>query len=157
MNSSVRRSGTGCVRRNGPGASVELTNLNTGVSQTTETTDAGRYIFPSLIPGSYSLKVSKKGFETYIVSQFVLEVAQRATVDAVLKVGATSQTVTVSAGGLVPFLAPNTNELGNVIDRRAWLTSAQRPQFSSTRFAFRGNTECRLGHGFYRATERPPG
>lgn len=98
-----------------PGASVQLTNVQTGVARTTQSNSVGRYIFTSLIPGTYTLKVSKQGFTTYVHSDFQLRVAERASLDAVLKVGATTQTVTVSAQGLAALLTPSDNGLGSVI------------------------------------------
>jgi len=99
-----------------PGAEVVLTNTGTGVGQQTTTDDAGRYWFPSVLVGSYSLRVSKQGFQTYVLSQFKVVVAQRLTEDIVLKLGATSQTITVRAGGLAPLLQPSSNDLGSLIE-----------------------------------------
>ncbi len=99
-----------------PDAEVVLTNLRTGVAQTTRSNELGRYLFPSVPVGLYSLKVSKQGFETYALSQFAVAVGQRATEDVVLKVGAVAQEVTVSAAGLRPLLEPSSNELGTLIE-----------------------------------------
>ncbi|MGH9469198.1 MAG: carboxypeptidase regulatory-like domain-containing protein [Terriglobia bacterium] len=99
-----------------PGAHVTLINVDTGVERTTETDAAGRYVFPSVLPGTYSLEVSKAGFQNFALSHFRVVVAQRATEDAVLKVGATSQTVTVSAQGLAALLQPGSNDLGNLVE-----------------------------------------
>lgn len=98
-----------------PGAVVVLTELNTGVQRTTQSNSVGRYVFPSVLPGTYSLKVSKSGFQTFELSRFQVVVAQRATEDAVLKIGATSQTVTVTAGGLAALLQPSSNDLGSLV------------------------------------------
>lgn len=100
-----------------PAADIVLTNLNTGVEQRTRTDDAGRYAIPSVPLGSYSLKVSKPGFRSYIVTQFKVVVAQKAVIDVTLQVGTTSQTVTVTAGGLAPLLQPTSNDLGSLIER----------------------------------------
>jgi hypothetical protein len=45
-----------------PGASVVAQNLATGVKQSAETNHAGLYRFPVLMPGSYSITASLKGF-----------------------------------------------------------------------------------------------
>src|SRR5437016_2936186 len=58
------------------GAQVVLTNVGTLVTQTSETNYTGRYAFPSVPAGLYSLKFSKQGFESYILDRFTVVVAQ---------------------------------------------------------------------------------
>ena len=99
-----------------PGASVVLTNLGTGGILRTETSDVGRYTFPSILPAPYTLTVSKAGFETYEESQFKVVVAQQATIDVTLTVGSSSQSITVQGSGLAPLLQPNSNDLGSLIE-----------------------------------------
>ena len=101
-----------------PGAELALTNVNTGVKQTTQSNNDGRYVFPSVPVGEYSLRVSKKGFQTYVLSEFTVVVSQQVTENVVLKVGAVTQSVTVQAGGLTPLLQPSSNELGTLISPR---------------------------------------
>jgi Carboxypeptidase regulatory-like domain len=45
-----------------PGASVIVENLETGVKKSAETNHTGLYRFPVLMPGSYSIRASFKGF-----------------------------------------------------------------------------------------------
>jgi len=45
-----------------PGAEVVLTDTSTNSAQTTQTNDAGRFIFLNVAPGTYNLSVSKIGF-----------------------------------------------------------------------------------------------
>ena len=80
-----------------PGASVVVRNLATGVERTVESNDLGYYVVPALPAGPYSVTVTKTGFQTQTVPQLVLEVDQNATINISLKVGAISETVTVSA------------------------------------------------------------
>src|SRR5687767_15079888 len=47
-----------------PGVSVATTNVDTGVTSTTVTNEAGAYGFPSLTPGKYSISASLPGFKT---------------------------------------------------------------------------------------------
>jgi hypothetical protein len=44
------------------GAKVSLLNSATGATRDTVTSEAGTYAFPSLQPGSYTMKVEKAGF-----------------------------------------------------------------------------------------------
>src|ERR1700729_3342455 len=46
-----------------PGATVAITNLETGLRRSAKTEDAGRFNFPQLKPGTYSVKAEAQGFE----------------------------------------------------------------------------------------------
>src|SRR5271170_3066467 len=48
-----------------PGATVTITNTGTNISQTTETTSGGEYVFDLLQVGTYTVKVEAKGFKTF--------------------------------------------------------------------------------------------
>ena len=48
-------------------AQVEISNADTGVSQTTKSNDDGFYSIAGLLPGRYSLTVSKQQFKTVSV------------------------------------------------------------------------------------------
>ncbi|MGB3629157.1 MAG: carboxypeptidase-like regulatory domain-containing protein, partial [Terracidiphilus sp.] len=81
-----------------PGAQVTLTNEATQDSRVEQTNGAGLYAFPSLVPGNYDIKASAKGFKSSAVTGIVLNAGDARTVPALsLTVGATSETVTVSA------------------------------------------------------------
>src|SRR5438045_9348137 len=47
------------------GAKVEALNVDTGVRLNSVTNHTGDYIFPLLVPGSYSVKVAHPGFKSY--------------------------------------------------------------------------------------------
>ena len=100
-----------------PGATVILTGMDTGGTQTATTDAGGNYLFAQLKPGRYSLAASKEGFQTQTVSQVELLVGQRPRVDITLAVGAVSQRVEVSAGG-VQLLETQTSAMGQVIQER---------------------------------------
>jgi hypothetical protein len=70
-----------------PGASVDVTNVSTGQSQHTVTSDAGDYTLPFLPPGRYTVKVQATGFQAAQSNEITLAVAQRARVDVVMKPG----------------------------------------------------------------------
>lgn len=81
-----------------PNAKVTLTNEATKESRQELTNGAGIYAFPSLVPGTYDIKATAKGFEGKEVTGIVLNAGQVSTVPAfALPVGTESQTVTVSA------------------------------------------------------------
>ncbi len=78
-----------------PGATVTLTNKSTGVTLSTSTDATGRYLFPAVNPGDFTLKVTATGFQTFVVAQLTVEVTKAYTVPVKLKIGTASQTVTV--------------------------------------------------------------
>ena len=81
-----------------PNAQVMLKNLDSGTTQTRKTNAQGVYRFPLLSPGPYSVSVSATGFQT-AQRTLALSVGQAVTANVQLELGATSQTVEVSAGG----------------------------------------------------------
>ncbi len=54
-------------------ASVEATNLATSVTDRTTTNLVGLYRFAGLLPGTYSITVTKTGFEKYIRESVTVE------------------------------------------------------------------------------------
>src|SRR6202790_403685 len=46
-----------------PSATVTVTNKETGLRRNASTDDSGRFTFPQLKPGAYSVKVEAEGFE----------------------------------------------------------------------------------------------
>ncbi len=85
-----------------PNAQMTLTNEATQASRTVETNGEGLYAFPSLVPGSYTLKAEAKGFQSKELTGIVLNAGDNRTVAAlVLTVGSEATTVTVSASAVM--------------------------------------------------------
>ena len=55
-----------------PGALLVLTNVNSGVKHQTTTSSTGDYSFVDIIPGQFTLEVSKTGFGTQRQAAFTL-------------------------------------------------------------------------------------
>jgi hypothetical protein len=100
-----------------PDAQVTLTSAATGAKQTYATGGDGLYSFVNLNPGDYRLDVEKAGFKHYKRESVIVQVAQAVRIDAVMEVGAVSQTVEVTAE--TPLLTPTDTSLGQVIDERS--------------------------------------
>lgn len=81
------------------GAEVVVTNQRTDVSTKSITNSAGNYTVTSLIPGTYSVTISKTGFGPATRKDIVLQVAQTAEINVTLQVGQVKQSVTVQASG----------------------------------------------------------
>jgi Carboxypeptidase regulatory-like domain len=82
------------------GAKVMLTNPATGDTRTTESGPTGLYDVSGLNPANYDLKVTAKGFQSFVQTGIVVNVSATTRVDVKLSVGAESQTVTVEADAL---------------------------------------------------------
>src|SRR5947207_1326494 len=100
--SGTVRDSTGVV----PGASIKVTNVNTGVSQTLTTNANGFFNAPLLNPGNYIVSVEMSNFKTLTRSGVTLSVGQQVTLDLMLEVGQVSEVVTVT--GEAPLLDTNT-------------------------------------------------
>jgi Carboxypeptidase regulatory-like domain len=81
-------------------ATVEVTNVATGVSHQSETGDAGDYTVPALNPGIYKVSVEVAGFGKEVVDNITVAVAQQARVNVALKPGTVAETVEVNAGAV---------------------------------------------------------
>ena len=78
-----------------PSVTVTVLNLDTGVSKGYVTNQDGLYDTSSILPGEYKITFTKQGFETFVRGPVALDVGY-ITVDASLKVGSTSEQVTVT-------------------------------------------------------------
>lgn len=96
-----------------PGARVTLKNLATQAEQMTETNGSGRFVYPTLQPGDYTLRVEKEGFSIVNESAFQLSVNQTSSHDIALKVGSTNEQITVE--GTAETVEASTSELGTAI------------------------------------------
>jgi hypothetical protein len=99
-----------------PGASITVTNLQTGVSRSVLSTATGEYVINLLPVGSYSLRVEHAGFKTEERSSIEIQINSRVRLDFVLQVGAVSEEVKVA--GSAPLLDTDTAETGEVIENQ---------------------------------------
>jgi len=77
-------------------ATVTLVDRATKDSRTTTTNADGRYIFVSVDPGTYDIRLSKAGFAETVVADVRVEVATALTENVQMKLGAVSTTITVT-------------------------------------------------------------
>jgi hypothetical protein len=80
-----------------PGVTVTITNHETGLKRTVQTDEAGRFNFPQLKPGTYSVRVEAPGFEPGQNDNVVSGLGQKQTVDFTLKVARSNEVVEVSS------------------------------------------------------------
>ncbi len=79
------------------GATVTITNHETGLKRTARTDDAGRFNFPQLKPGTYSVRAEAQGFDPQQNDNVISGLGQKQTVDFTLKVARSNDVVEVSS------------------------------------------------------------
>jgi hypothetical protein len=80
-----------------PGATVTITNHETGLKRTALTDDAGRFNFPQLKPGTYSARAEAQGFSPGQNDDVISGLGQKQSVDFTLKVARSHEVVEVSS------------------------------------------------------------
>jgi len=99
-----------------PGASVKAINADTGAVRTTTTNSAGQFNMPGMPVGPYRLNVQANSFKSFEQTGIVLQVGASATVDVVLSVGVSTETVIVRADA--SMVETRDVAISNVIDNR---------------------------------------
>jgi len=93
-----------------PRAAVTATNNETGLKRSATTDDSGRFNFPQLTPGTYTVRVEAKGFEPQQNDAVFSALGQKQTVDFRLKVAHSAQTIEISSEApLINPENPNTS------------------------------------------------
>src|SRR5271157_6501719 len=78
-----------------PGAAVTISSRETGLRRAAKTDNEGRFNFPQLLPGTYSVRVEAPGFQTQQMENVICGLGQKQTVNFVLKVAQANQTVRI--------------------------------------------------------------
>jgi hypothetical protein len=99
-----------------PRARVTATESETSFSRVISSDETGHYTLPSLRPTDYTLTVEAAGFDKYIQRNIRLAADQTATIDMQLKVGAATETLTISAdSSTAPLVDAATPTLTEVV------------------------------------------
>src|SRR5689334_5429088 len=80
-----------------PGATLRLQDTATGIERTTVSSADGVFVFSNLQPGSYKLTATASGFQNAVMNSIVVDSGRTTDVTVDLTVGATTETVEVSA------------------------------------------------------------
>jgi hypothetical protein len=100
-----------------PGAIVTITSRESDARRIAHTDDEGRFNFPQLKPGTYSINVEAAGFAPQRNDVVSAGLGQKQTVDFVLKVAGENQTVEVSA--VPPVINPGNPNTSTNLDAPA--------------------------------------
>ncbi len=100
-----------------PGATVTVTNKETGLRRSASSDDSGRFNFPQLKPGAYSVKVEAEGFEPQQNDAVSSALGQKQTLDFRLKVAQSKETVEISSEA--PILNPENANTSTTLNAHA--------------------------------------
>jgi hypothetical protein len=99
------------------GATVTIASRETGFKRSAKTDNAGRFGFPQLKPGTYSVEVEASGFEPGKNNNVVSGLGQKQTVDFELKVAHSNEVVEVN--GDAPLINPEDANTSTTLNAQA--------------------------------------
>jgi len=97
-------------------ADVQLLSVLQGITASTKTNSAGLYIFPSVQPGMYQIKVNHAGFKQVDILSLIVNVQDHIEQNVRLQVGSVSESVTVNANDL--HINTTDATVSTVVDRQ---------------------------------------
>src|SRR5882672_2324491 len=97
-----------------PGATVTIVDTQRGVARALTTNEVGEYNAPTLIPGTYMVRVEAKGFKQLERENVVLEVGSDVQVDVTVQPGERTETVTVT--DFISLVQTTNDTLGGTLD-----------------------------------------
>src|ERR1017187_6756536 len=100
-----------------PGATVAIANVETGLRRSAKTDGSGRFNFPQLKPGIYSVKAEAQGFEPQQNDHVISGLGQKQTVDFTLRVARSNETVEVNSEA--PLINPENANTSTTLNTSA--------------------------------------
>jgi len=97
-----------------PGATVTATNVETGMTRTTQTTSDGLYRFDNLPSGIYDLSIEAQSFATTQAKSVKLQVGEHRDINFNLKLAGQTQSVLVTTE--LPLVETTKTDVSTVID-----------------------------------------
>jgi hypothetical protein len=84
-----------------PGATVAIHNTETGLRRIATTDESGRFNFPQLKPGTYTVRVEAQGFDPQQNDAVSSSLGQKQTVDFILKIAQARESIEVSGEAVI--------------------------------------------------------
>jgi hypothetical protein len=100
-----------------PGATVTVTSVENGLKRSIQTDDAGRFSFPQLKPGTYSVEAEADHFEAQQNHSVSAGLGQKQTVDFKLNIASASQSVVVQEQA--PLINPENPNTSTTLTARS--------------------------------------
>jgi hypothetical protein len=99
-----------------PNATIVVTDVSKGTSQTVQSNASGNYTVSRLIPDNYTIKATAQGFSPAEADNVTVSAGSTQQVNLTFQTEGTTQTITVSAA--TPPLQTESGDVSNVIDNR---------------------------------------
>src|SRR5436190_6814963 len=96
-----------------PGATVSVTQTDTGLIRTTVTDETGSYVLQNLPVGPYRFEAELHGFRKFVQTGIVLQVNANPTLNVTLQLGQVAETITVE--GTAALVETRNPGIGQVI------------------------------------------
>ena len=93
-----------------PGATITITDERTGIERALTSGGEGRFVIPTLVPSTYTIKAEMQGFQPTTQTGLVLNVGQELTVTLTLQIAGVAETLTVT--GQSPLVEPTSSRIG---------------------------------------------
>jgi hypothetical protein len=100
-----------------PGATVTVTSVENGLRRSVKTDDSGRFSFPQLKPGIYSVRAEVDRFEAQQNSSVSAGLGQKQTVDFKLNIASASESILVEEQA--PLINPENANTATTLNARA--------------------------------------
>src|SRR6202162_2643601 len=100
-----------------PGATVTVTSIENGLKRSVKTDDSGRFSFPQLKPGLYSVRAEADHFTAQQNNSVSSGLGQKQTVDFKLNVASASETIQVQEQA--PLINPENPNTSTTLNSRA--------------------------------------
>ena len=97
------------------GAEVVISSVGGNLTRTASTNGDGAYVVAALSGGTYDIKVTAKGFETYQAKGVKLDVAQKIRVDVQLTVGKVTEQVVVEGSSVAQVETQSSDLSGTIL------------------------------------------
>jgi hypothetical protein len=97
-----------------PGVTVTATNEATGLTREAVTGPEGRFVIPTLNPGTYTVRTELPGFQPQTREGLAVRIGQELTLDFTLSVAGIAETVTVTTEA--PLIEVTTSRIGAVVN-----------------------------------------
>jgi hypothetical protein len=93
-----------------PGVTITVTNEATGQVRTAVTTGDGRFVIPTVLPGTYTVKAELSGFQPTTQQGLVVAVGQEVKLSLTLQLAGVAEAVTVTAEA--PLVEATSDKIG---------------------------------------------
>jgi hypothetical protein len=100
-----------------PRARISIKNVSTGILNAATTNSDGFYAMPNLLPGTYEVTASARGFATAVQSSITLTVGAQQVLNLVLTVGQVSEKIQVT--DVPPTVELASSSVGAVVDPKS--------------------------------------